>query len=340
MKNLTTNIIQSISHGVITMKFMNVKNIIISITALLTVVSAQVTYNVSGVVELGDQTGSSADHSGVKVIFYNLPSMVAEDSTTSASTGAYSINISPGYYLVEWAKTGYVPWELGGLSLAANTILDPVTMIPGEISEVSGTINTTTWTTGYVYYVTDDITVPAGQTLTINAGVRVKFSAGKGMLVNGKLLANGTSAAHVIFTSREPTPLPGDWTNIELNGRDNVLTYVDYDYATDGIEGTNADHTTINYLTSNGTLSITARGIYFSNSDSLTLTNNIVTIGGDYAIYANEADYSNISNNTVYSPNYGIRASDCDYCSVNNNSIIASEQGIYVPNSYKININN
>ena len=56
MKNLTTKIIQLISHGVITMKFMNVKNIIISITALLTVVSAQVSYNVSGVVTLEDQT--------------------------------------------------------------------------------------------------------------------------------------------------------------------------------------------------------------------------------------------------------------------------------------------
>ena len=82
------------------MKFMNVKNIIISITVLLTAVSGQTTYNVSGVVELEDQTGPSADHSGVKVKFYNLPPMVAEDSTNSLSTGAYSINISPGYYLV------------------------------------------------------------------------------------------------------------------------------------------------------------------------------------------------------------------------------------------------
>lgn len=185
------------------MKFMNVKNIIISITVLLTAVSGQTTYNVSGVVELEDQTGSSADHSGVKVKFYNLPSMVAEDSTTSASTGAYSINISPGYYLVEWTKTGYVPWELGGLVLTANTVLEDVTMIPGSVQEVSGTINTTTWTTGYVYYVTDDITVPSGQTLTINAGVRVKFSSGKGMTVNGTLIANGTASSRIIFTDRK-----------------------------------------------------------------------------------------------------------------------------------------
>ena len=256
------------------MKFTNVKNIIISITVLLTVVSAQVTYNVSGVVELEDQTGSSADHSGVKVKFFNLPSMVPEDSATSVITGAYSINVSPGYYLVEWTKDNYVPWELGGLSLAANTVLDSIILIPGEVSEVSGTISTTTWTTSYVYYVTDDITINAGQTLTINPGVRVKFYEGKGMTVNGKLLANGTADDHVLFTSKEPTPLPGDWDNIELNGRDNNLTYIDYNYATDGITGGSVDHTTIDHLTIQGNLALTARGIYFDSGDSLTITNN------------------------------------------------------------------
>ena len=152
-------------------------------TLLLTLLSsllfAQVTYNVSGIVQLEDQMIALGDHSGVKVKFFNLPSMDAEDSTTTNTDGLYSINISPGYYLVEWTKSGYVPWELGGLSLAQNTALDSITLIPGDVSEVSGTVNSATWTTSFVYYVTDDVTVPAGQTLTINPGVRVKFLEGK-----------------------------------------------------------------------------------------------------------------------------------------------------------------
>ena len=241
-------------------------------------------------------------------------------------------------------------------------------MISGEVSEVSGTINTTTWTTSYVYYVTDDITVPSGETLTINAGVRVKFYEGKGMTVNGKLLANGTADNHVLFTSKEPTPLPGDWENIDLNGRDNNLTYVDYYYATDGITGNSVDHTTIDHLSIKGNLALSARGIYFDSGDSLTITNNYIDVDGSYAIYANDADYSDISSNTIITPSYGIRAHDCDNCSINenninsddgvegpnygisadqsseikvlNNSIVADDHGIYVPSSFKATINN
>ncbi|SVC11901.1 uncharacterized protein METZ01_LOCUS264755, partial [marine metagenome] len=101
------------------MKFLKANNIIIAMALLFSVATAQVTYNVSGVVLLED-VASSGDHSGVKMVFYNLPSMGPEDSTTTSTDGTYSINISPGFYLVEWTKDGYVPWELGGLSLAAN----------------------------------------------------------------------------------------------------------------------------------------------------------------------------------------------------------------------------
>jgi len=348
------------------MKLLKINKTIVAMAFLLSMATAQTSFNVSGVALL-DGVASGGDHSGIKVVFYNLPSVTREDSTTTGTDGSYSINMSPGYYLVEWTKTGYVPWELGGLSLSASVVLDPVTMIAGEVSEVSGTINTTTWTTSYVYYVTDDITVPSGETLTINAGVRVKFYEGKGMTVNGKLLANGTADNHVIFTSKEPTPLPGDWESIELKGRDNNLTYVDYDYATDGITGSNVDHTTIDHLTINGNLALSARGIYFTNGDSLTITNNYIDVDGAYGIQANYAHYSDISSNTIITPSQGIRAYDCDYCSINenninsddgvegpdygisadqsheikalNNSIVADEHGIYVPTSFKATIN-
>lgn len=288
-------------------------------------------YNVSGIAQLEDQMIPLGDHSGVQVKFYNLPSMVAEDSTTTNTDGDYSINISPGYYLVEWTKAGYVPWELGGLSLAENTVLDSVIMIPGEVSEVSGTINSTTWTTSYVYYVTDDITVPAGQTLTINPGVRVKFLEGKSMTVNGTLLANGSADAHVKFTSKEPTPLPGDWGNLTLNGENNVITYMDYDFATDGITGNNATGTSIDHLTIQGNLALSANGIKFDGGESYSFTNNFISIGGSYGIYINGANNSEILNNIIATSNeYGVRADDSDNSSFDGNEIIGRPYyGIY-----------
>jgi hypothetical protein len=325
------------------MKFMNVKNIIISITVLLTAVSGQTTYNVSGVVELGDQTGASADHSGVKVKFYNLPSMVAEDSTTSLSTGAYSINISPGYYLVEWTKTGYVPWELGGLVLTANTVLDDVDMIPGSVSEVSGTINTTTWTTSYVYYVTDDITIPSGQTLTINAGVRVKFSSGKGMTVNGTLIANGTASSRIIFTSRESVPAPGDWNRIYMHGTNNQLSYFDYLYAANSLRVDGSDAVT-NTTIDNGylaNLGSEAHGLYLYNGGGESVTNNSITVSSasdKWGIYNNSSESTTITNNTITAAN-GIYIHDVDGGeNVTGNTIVAANTGIQADYAHDVTI--
>ena len=340
------------------------KILFLCIVILLTSISLQSAYyNVSGYVFLEGQT----DHSGVKIKFYNLPSMEPEDSTYSQANGYYSINISPGYYLVEWTKDGYVPWELGGFALVENTELEAVTLVPGEVMEVSGFVSGT-WTTNYVYYVTSDITIPSGLTLTINAGVRVKFSKGTNLICSGKLIVNGTAENPVIFTSREPTPLPGDWGNVTLNTTYNSINYLNYEYASDGIVGNNAHYTTIDHLTIKGNLNIDARGIYFSNSYNLTITNNYISVSGEYGIYAYNSDNSNISGNTVITPNNGIRAessdnsiisnntitttdnttgpkngiytSDSPGITIENNTIVADENGIYTPNSYKAVIKN
>ena len=209
------------------------------------------------------------------------------------------------------------------MALAENTVLDTIIMIPGEILEVSGDILTTTWTTSFVYYVTDDLTVPEGETLTIDPGVRVKFYSGTGMTVNGKLLANGTEDYPVRFTSKEPTPLPGDWDNLVLNGPDNVLTYLYYDYASDGITGSGADGTNIDNLKMFGTLTLAANGIVLENSKKLTLTNNIISTSNNYGIWANNARESIIDGNTIYGAysSAAIYTENCDKCTISNNII-------------------
>ena len=330
---------------------------------LLCINAYAVNYSVSGYAYLENQT----DHSGVKVKFYNLPSMEPEDSTTSQANGSYSINVSPGYYLVEWTKTGYVPWELGGFALAENTVLDPVYMLAGQVQEVSGNVSGT-WTAGFVYYVMDNITVPIGQTLTIDSGVRVKFTKGTSLTCNGKLIVNGTDAKPVLFTSKEPTPLPGDWGNVTLNSTYNSINYLKYEYATDGIVGNYAHYTTVDHLTVEGNLALTARGLYFVNSQNLTFANNYISVAGEYGIYADQAANSNFSGNTIITPTYGLRSDNSTGSTISNNTIttgdnttgpknaiytpnssqirienntiVADENGIYTPNSFKAAINN
>jgi len=67
-------------------------------------------------------------------------------------------------------------------------------------TDVSGTISTQTWTkANSPYYVATSATVPAGDTLTIEAGTRVILMNGASMTVRGWLSAEGTELENVQF---------------------------------------------------------------------------------------------------------------------------------------------
>lgn len=66
------------------------------------------------------------------------------------------------------------------------------------------------------YVVTCDVTVAAGCSLTLDAGVEVRFQSGTGLTVFGSLDVNGVPGGEVVLTSDVPTPAAGDWSGVEL----------------------------------------------------------------------------------------------------------------------------
>ncbi|MCX6305171.1 MAG: right-handed parallel beta-helix repeat-containing protein [Bacteroidetes bacterium] len=84
-----------------------------------------------------------------------------------------------------------------------------------KATNVAGVIaaNTTWNLAGSPYIVTSFITVNNGVTLTVDAGVTVKFADAQYMLVYGTL--NATSAT---FTSNNVSPVPGIWSYIQTGG--------------------------------------------------------------------------------------------------------------------------
>jgi len=69
-------------------------------------------------------------------------------------------------------------------------------------------------------------TIAAGVTLTLTAGATIHAGAGAGLVVKGKLIADGTAAMPVTFDSKAKKG-PGDWLGIEVaSGGDAKLTHV------------------------------------------------------------------------------------------------------------------
>src|SRR5688572_14157971 len=85
-------------------------------------------------------------------------------------------------------------------------------------TNVSGFISAnTTWNlAGSPYIVTGNALVSSGYTLTIEPGVVVKFNTDKALQIDGELIAIGTAANRITFTSNQAAPAAGDWAKIHF----------------------------------------------------------------------------------------------------------------------------
>ena len=91
---------------------------------------------------------------------------------------------------------------------------------------VSGSITTnTTWTRNNIYLLSGFVYVRSGAVLTIESGTIIKGDkASKGSLIietGGQIMANGTAAQPIVFTSNEPagSRARGDWGGVIILGR-------------------------------------------------------------------------------------------------------------------------
>ncbi|HVT05225.1 MAG TPA: FlgD immunoglobulin-like domain containing protein [Thermoanaerobaculia bacterium] len=158
----------------------------------------------------------------------------------------------------------------------------------------------TTWTTtGSPYTVTAPISITTAGTLTVNAGVQVKFNTGTSLKVDGTLTAIGTSTSPITFTFNG-TGSPGSWGGIAFSSGTGPtasnLTFATISYAgqTSSVTGNTAilvnsssptfDHITINACGGDG-LTINGSTANPTVRNSSTITGNagngiVLSIGG------------------------------------------------------------
>ncbi len=104
---------------------------------------------------------------------------------------------------------------------------------PLRATNHSGTIGTETWTLAdSPHYITNHVTVPDGETLTVEPGCQVLFNGFYALYVYGALVADGSPAERIIFSSAQPNPAPYDWRRIYFDNADpgTVLDNCDISY--------------------------------------------------------------------------------------------------------------
>ncbi len=187
--------------------------------------------------------------------------------------------------------------------------------VPAKAStNVTGTISSNTeWTTAGSPYVTNGITIAQGATLTIDAGVVVKFTQ-----YNSSLTVNGTlNATGAFFTSYKDDanggdtngdgnatqPAPGDWRNIDFeSGSGGTLSGCSILYGGNPVSGylgygeinVNGASPTIN---GNSTISSSQGSGININSGNPTISGNTISNSLGSGIYDNGTSF--ITGNTV-----------------------------------------
>lgn len=175
---------------------------------------------------------------------------------------------------------------------------------------VSGTLSTDqTWSAANSpYQVTADVTVASGVTLTIDPGVTVQFDTGTSLLVDGALVADGTDASKITFTSSATSPAAGDWGTVRFNNNTNVGSVVDHvvmEYGGAGAGGALLSYSTGAFPVgiSNSTFRFSSlHGVDLRASNPEIVKSQFLNNGG-YGIYTDFAlsftvDSSRSSNNT------------------------------------------
>lgn len=151
------------------------------------------------------------------------------------------------------------------------TILIYFLVLPGDINQnieptfKGGTITQDETWSGSIF-VNESILVPKGVTLTILPGTQINFKPCRDYkslqyigfaIVEGTIIANGTSTGQIWFTSDTENPINGDWGGIELYRTNNsIFNYVIVEYANMGIaqfdSNASISHSIVRWVNSEG----------------------------------------------------------------------------------------
>ncbi|MBT3376878.1 MAG: hypothetical protein HN742_08450 [Lentisphaerae bacterium] len=296
---------------------------------------------IRGVVELEGQS----NFANITIDFQPTSESAVAHAVQTNAFGAFETQVVTGRYTVVFSKANYRDYDiLIDTSLLEDTDLDTSTLYYLGTANVTGNVSGT-W--DGIVTIAGDVTVPAGDTLTVEPGTDVRFLGNYSLFVLGTLVADGgvaaRSAAPILFTSlpRNQIKAPGQWQGIDLTGasaEDSILRNIIVEYAVDGIDWTTCsiplEDSEVRYCSDMG-LEIS------DNTANPAITNVVTHHNAADGIYVYEGNPTLVDIVSRENTRYGIHYSTNAYgtatnCEFRNNS----SHGIYLVTSCSPTIDN
>jgi len=144
------------------------------------------------------------------------------------------------------------------------------------------------------YILTGDVTVPAGETLTVEPGVQVLSNSGYQLTVTGNIIAEGTSADSIWFAFNGEGI---NWEGIKLEGTEaSSFSFCSVKDAEEGINSVGAPVDISNCYITNNTQGIHVFAIGYNPLPAVLIDNCIITNSQENAIFIVENSNTTIQN--------------------------------------------
>ncbi len=180
--------------------------------------------------------------------------MVLEDSTLRHSSGfglvavngASFTSFSNNRVTNNGGSAARVKADVAGDFASSNEFTgneqDRIVIDGGDVGWRRVTHDATWFDLGVPYAMTEaNLEVRSGATLTLDPGTTVAFEQNRAMVVDGQLVAEGTSEEQILLTGIEK--MPGAWNGLSIDGLDATsrLKYVTVEYGGGGDPSTNLE---------------------------------------------------------------------------------------------------
>ncbi len=228
-------------------------------------------------------------------------------------------------------------------------------VLPAEATYVEGLIlQDTVWTlVDSPFVLSNNVTVAPGVTLTLEPGVEVRFGPDFSLVVEGRIVADGTEDRMIRFTSNDLAPSEGDWGTILFDEtQQSSMSHCIVEYGTSGITLEDGalifQNNFVRFNSQNGT-TIKNGSIIITNCEvSNNTMNGINIIGGNDVLIQNNIVNSNgngllltgtltgaihiVQNYIGFNTKAGIELAATEYANtvITNNYVSANDKGFLV----------